>query len=174
MAKWRRTTTQKICAHICFFLIGLHRTLNVTADGWLLSSWVDRIYHGKAYLLYWESFCKGLEFLGNCGRETQSLTVYFDRELMKDYSSDSWDSCGVSLANVSSLCFICISLCFIFSFIFISSEIFLSKKVEFNVLLCLGIVFTFYVFFCWKDSCIYALFTLLNNLSTSYYFRSNC
>ena len=34
----------------------------------------------------------------------------------------------MSLENVSSLCFICISLCFIFSFTFISIESFLSKK----------------------------------------------
>ena len=65
---------------------------------------------------------------GNCGRKTQSLAVHFDRELMKDCSSGSWDSCGMSLANVSSLCFICLSLCFIFSFTFISSESFLIKK----------------------------------------------
>jgi len=128
VAKWRRTTTHKIYAHICFFLIGPHRKLNVTADGWLFTSWVDRPSHGKDYLLYWESFCKGLEFMGNCGRDTQSLTVHFDRELMKDCSSGSWDSCGVSLANVYSLCFICISLCFIFSYICISNERFLSKK----------------------------------------------
>lgn len=47
---------------------------------------------------------------------------------MKDYSSGSWDSCGVSLENVPSLCFICISICFIFSFTFISSDSFLCKK----------------------------------------------
>ena len=88
---------------------------------------------------------------GNCGRETQSLTVHFDRELMKDCSSGSWDSCGVSLANVSSLCFICISLCFIVQFMFIYSEFFWVRwgRIQFYCSSC-GKISCSVFFFCWK------------------------
>ena len=52
--------------------------------------WVDPISDSEAYLLYEKPFAEGWwEFLGNDGRETQLLTVHFDRELMKCCSSGS-------------------------------------------------------------------------------------
>ena len=138
--------------------------------------WVVPFPNGKVYLLYVKPFAKGwLQFLGDCGRETQLLIVYFDRELMKGSGSGSWDSCCVSVENVFSFCFICISLCFtIHSYSF---PVKFSKydKVEFMfIALPVGKFHVLCSSSVEKDSCVYALFTLLNNLSISHYFKFNC
>ena len=96
MAKGRRAVTQKIYATVLFFLT-LRLSLMVDFSFPVCNDkkktpqlWVDPFPDGRVYLLYEKPFSKGwLEFLGSGGRETQLLTVHFDRELMKDCSSGS-------------------------------------------------------------------------------------
>jgi len=84
VAKWRRKTTHKIYAHILFFLIGLHRKLNVTADGWLFIAWVDWPSHGKLIYCIESHFLKCGSFWEQCGGKNPALSLYsFGQEINK-------------------------------------------------------------------------------------------
>lgn len=94
---------------------------------------INLLSHLWFYLLYWKSFVKGQSSRKRVG-ETLSTALYsFDRELMKGCSSSLWDSCGMSLAYVSSFYFICILLCFTVHFIIIFSWMLLSRKDSIHV-----------------------------------------
>ena len=133
-------------------------------------------HHGIFYLLYANHLQNvGLWFLGDCGRETQFFIVYFDRGLMKGNSFVSWDSCGCECSKCVSY----VSYVFrnVSQFISYSFPVKFSKldKVEFIfIALPVGKFHVQCSSFVEKDSCTYALFTLLRNSSIPRYFKLNC
>ena len=99
-------------------------------------------------------FAKGrlaCNFWETVGKKLCFFTVYFDRELMKGNDSVSWDYCGCKCSKCVSYVFICISLCFIIQFMFISSEIFWVRlgRIQFYCSAC-GKISCSVLFFCWK------------------------
>lgn len=70
---------------------------------------------------------------------------------MKGSGSVSWDSCGCECSKCVSYVFICILLCFIILFMFISSEIFWVRlgRIQFYCFVC-GKISCSVFFFCWK------------------------
>jgi hypothetical protein len=110
--------------------------------------------HGTFYILY-ASYLQRVGWLVTSGRlwerNSVSSLCNFDRELMKGSGSVSWDSCGCECSKCVSYVFICISLCFIIQFMFISSEIFWVRlgRIQFYCSAC-GKISCSVFFFCWK------------------------
>ena len=106
------------------------------------------------YILY-ASYLQRVGWIVTSGRLWErnfvSSLCIFDRELMKGSGSVSWDSCGCECSKCVSYVFICISLCFIIQFMFISSEIFWVRlgRIQFYCSAC-GKISCSVLFFCWK------------------------
>ena len=147
--KGRQRVTQAIC-HV-------FRAAPI-ADVWLSTFilWPLGVLslHGTFYILYVNHFQRvgWLVTSGRLwGRNSVPSLYIFDRELMKGSGSVSWDSCGCECSKCVSYVFICISLCFIIQFMFISSEIFWVRlgRIQFYCSACEKISCSV-LFFCWK------------------------
>ena len=108
-------------------------------------------------------------------RNFVSSLYIFERELMKGNGFVSWDSFGCECSKCVSYVFICISLCFIIQFMFISVKFSELDKVEFNfIALPVGKFHVQCFSSVEKDSYSYAHFALLNNLSIFRHSKLNC
>ena len=125
------------------------------------------------HILYivWKLFSKGwlaCKFWETVGKKLCFFIVYFDRGLMKGSGSVSWDSCGCE-------CRKCVS--YVSLFISYSFPVKFSKldKVEFIfIALHVGKFHVQCSSSVEKDSCTYALFTLLSNFFIPRCFKLNC
>ena len=121
------------------------------ANGWLACN-------------FWETVGKKLCF----------FIVYFDRGLMKGSGSVSWDSCGCECSKC--VCYVSYVFRYVSQFISYSFPVRFSKldKVEFiYIALPVGRFHVQCSSSIENDSCTYALFTLLRNLSIPRYFKLN-
>lgn len=95
-------------------VVGLSPSVNMFRQSPL---WVDRISHIEVYLLYGKCFWRGVLSSGKQWERCEGKIHYtvFDRDLMKRYNFDYWDSCGVNLAFVFS--FVSYLSCYVSHFI---------------------------------------------------------
>lgn len=141
---------------------------NSSSLGNSISSW-DTLY--IVYKLFSNDWFAG-NFWETVGKKLCFFIVYFDIGLMKGSGSVSWDLCGCECSKCVS--YVSYVFCNVSQFISYSFLVKFSKlnKVEFiYIALPMGKFHVQCSSSIEKDSCTYALFTLLSNLSIPCYFE---